>query len=288
MIRYDPKSWISLIFHQNSRQVFKTLLPAQIFSSLFTVGVIYLFQDVLEINVKSTAAVHSLMGIVLGLLLVFRVNSAYDRWWEGRVQWGKLVNDSRSMAMKLRGILSNDPVNKSFFVQFLGLFPETLKEHLRDEPNFESINFTSEEYKSEFISKKHKPNYVVRMMYDKVRELKNEEKIDGYQFLDIQSSLNGMVEVVGSCERIRNTPIPYSYSMFLKKFIFLFLTTLPFGFMAEYGYWTVLIVIFLLYILMGTELIAEEIENPFGDDVNDLPTDDLAKNISQNVSIILE
>ena len=102
MIRYDPKSWISLIFHQNSRQVFKTLLPAQIFSSLFTVGVIYLFQDVLEINVKSTAAVHSLMGIVLGLLLVFRVNSAYDRWWEGRVQWGKLVNDSRSMAMKLR------------------------------------------------------------------------------------------------------------------------------------------------------------------------------------------
>lgn len=288
MIRYDPKSWISLIFHQNSRQVFKTLLPAQIFSSLFTVGVIYLFQDVLEINVKSTAAVHSLMGIVLGLLLVFRVNSAYDRWWEGRVQWGKLVNDSRSMAMKLRGILSNDPVNKSFFVQFLGLFPETLKEHLRDEPNFESINFTSEEYKSEFISKKHKPNYVVRMMYDKVRELKNEEKIDGYQFLDIQSSLNGMVEVVGSCERIRNTPIPYSYSMFLKKFIFLFLTTLPFGFMAEYGYWTVLIVIFLLYILMGTELIAEEIENPFGDDVNDLPTDDLAKNISQNVAIILE
>lgn len=288
MIRYDPKSWISLIFHQNSRQVFRTLLPAQIFSSLFTVAVIYLFQDVLEINVKSTAAVHSLMGIVLGLLLVFRVNSAYDRWWEGRVQWGKLVNDSRSMAMKLRGILSNDPVNKSFFVQFLGLFPETLKEHLRDEPNFESINFTSEEYKSEFISKKHKPNYVVRMMYDKVRELKNEEKIDGYQFLDIQSSLNGMVEVVGSCERIRNTPIPYSYSMFLKKFIFLFLTTLPFGFMAEYGYWTVLIVIFLLYILMGTELIAEEIENPFGDDVNDLPTDDLAKNISQNVAIILE
>ena len=70
-------------------------------------------------------------------------------------------------------------MNKSFFVQFLGLFPETLKEHLRDEPNFESINFTSEEYKSEFISKKHKPNYVVRMMYDKVRELKTRRKNNG-------------------------------------------------------------------------------------------------------------
>jgi len=288
MIRYDPKSWLSIIFHQNSRQIFKTLMPAQFFVSVYTIGVIYLFHEVLELSIQSTTAVHSLLGIVLGLLLVFRVNSAYDRWWEGRVQWGKLVNDSRSMAMKLRGILNDDPKSKSFFVQFLGLFPETLKEHLREEPDFNSIDFESEEYRRVFLSKKHKPNYVVRMMYDKVRELKNEEKIDGFQFLDMQTSLNGMVDVIGSCERIRNTPIPYSYSMFLKKFIFLFLSTLPFGFMGEYGYWTVLIVIFLLYILMGTELIAEEIENPFGTDVNDLPTDELAKNIGNNVSIILE
>ena len=288
MIRYDPKSWVSIILHQNSRQVFKTLVPAQIFVSIYTFGIIYLFTEVLEISVSSTTAVHSLMGIVLGLLLVFRVNSAYDRWWEGRVQWGKLVNDSRSLAMKLRGILGNDQENTSFFIQFLSLFPETLKEHLRDEPDYHTIEFDNQEFQREFLSKKHKPNYVVRMMYDKVRELERMGKIDGFQFLDMQSSLNGMVDVIGSCERIRNTPIPYSYSMFLKKFIFLFLSTLPFGFMGVYGYWTILIVVFMLYVLMGTELIAEEIENPFGKDVNDLPTDDLAKNIGQNVKIILE
>lgn len=264
------------------------LIPAQIFASLYTLGVVYLFREILEIHINSTSSVHSLMGIVLGLMLVFRINSAYDRWWEGRVQWGKLVNDSRSMAMKLRGILRDDPEEKAFFIKFLGLFPETLKEHLREEPDFHSIAIENEEEQAEFVSKKHKPNYVVRMMFDRVRELKTSGKLDGFQFLDIQASLNGMVEVIGSCERIRNTPIPYSYSMFLKKFIFLFLSTLPFGYMSEYGYWSILIVIFLLYILMGTELIAEEIENPFGNDVNDLPTTELAENIKQNVNIILE
>ncbi len=288
MIRYDPKSWVSIIFHKSTRQVFKLLIPAQIFSSLYTFGVIYLMHEVLEIKIPSSTAVHSLLGIVLGLMLVFRINSAYDRWWEGRVQWGQLVNDSRSMAMKLRGILHDDPESKAFFVRFLGLFPETLKEHLKEEPNFENIKIENQEEREEFLLKKHKPNYVVRMMFDRVRMLKIEGKVDGYQFLDIQSSLNGMVDVIGSCERIRDTPIPYSYSMFLKKFIFLFLSTLPFGFMGEYGYWTILVVVFLLYILMGTELIAEEIENPFGNDVNDLPTTELAKNIKQNVNTILE
>jgi putative membrane protein len=264
------------------------LFPAQIFAALYTAVIIYLFLDVFEIHIQSTTAVHSLLGIVLGLLLVFRVNSAYDRWWEGRVQWGKLVNDSRSMAMKLREVLSEYPEYKLFFIRQLGLYAETLKEHLKENPDFEKIAFDDEDNRTKYLAKKHKANFILREMYDKVRELKEKEIIDGFQFLDLQTSLNGLVDVVGSCERIKNTPIPYSYSMFLKKFIFLFLSTLPFGFMGEYGYWTIIIVVFLLYILMGTELIAEEIENPFGDDVNDLPTEELANNIRQNVTIILE
>lgn len=288
MLRYDPKSWFSIILHPYSRQVFKMLFPAQIFLAIYTALAVYIAQDVFELFNRSTTAVHSLLGIVLGLFLVFRVNSAYDRWWEGRVQWGKLVNDSRALALKLRGVLGNDAETKDFFVKHMGLFPRTLKEHLRDEPNFESIEIDDEKLREAYLSKKHKPNFVVRRMYDRIRELKNNGAIDGFQFLDMQTSLNGLVDVVGACERIRNTPIPYSYSMFLKKFIFLFLSTLPFGFMGEYGYWTVVIVVFLLYILMGTELIAEEIENPFGKDVNDLPTDELADKIGQNVEIILE
>lgn len=236
----------------------------------------------------ATTFVHSLLGIVLGLFLVFRVNSAYDRWWEGRVMWGKLVNDSRNFAHKLRSILSRDSEDERlFFLRNISLYAECLKEHLRREPDFESIQIEKNKEKEMFLKSQNKPNYVIGLIYTRVNLLRERSLIDGFQFLDLQNNLNGMVDVLGACERIRDSPIPYSYSMFIKKFIFLFLSTLPFGILGEYGYWTIPIVILLLYILMGTELIAEEIEDPFGTDVNDLPTDELAKKVGTNVSNIL-
>jgi len=162
-----------------------------------------------------------------------------------------------------------------------------LKEHLRKEPDFESIQIEKSEDKEMFLKSHNKPNYVVGLIFTRVNLLKERSLIDGFQFLDLQNSLSGMVDVLGACERIRDSPIPYSYSSFIKKFIFLFLSTLPLGILGEYGYWTIPIVILLLYILMGTELIAEEIEEPFGTDINDLPTAELAEKIRTNVTNIL-
>ncbi len=95
MIQYNPKTWFSLIFHSYSRFVVKTMLPALLFMGLFTASVCVIMLEVFGFNsshFQSTTALHSLLGIVLGLFLVFRTNSAYDRWWEGRKLWGAMVN----------------------------------------------------------------------------------------------------------------------------------------------------------------------------------------------------
>jgi ion channel-forming bestrophin family protein len=97
-----------------------------------------------------------------------------------------------------------------------------------------------------------------------------------------------LTDITGRCERIRNTPIPYSYSMFMKKFISTFMVTLPFAFVTSYHYWTILIVVLILYILLSIELLAEEIEDPFGADINDLPTDELTVKIAKNVADIMK
>jgi putative membrane protein len=240
-------------------------------------------------ELTSTTAVHSLLGIVLGLFLVFRTNSAYDRWWEGRRIWGNLVNDSRNLAMKLNALLTkNDKENRDFFSRMISNYAFALKEHLRRVPEYQDLEFINTNTEELYHKAQNKPNFLLVKIFKRTNKLKEQNVIDGYQYLDIQQNLNGMVDTLGACERIRNTPIPYSYSMFMKKFVFLFLITLPFGFLGEFGYWSVAIVILITYILLGTELIAEEIEDPFGRDVNDLPTDIIAEKIRNDVHAILK
>src|SRR5262245_25131539 len=105
MIYYNPKSWVSLIIHSYSRHAMRSLIPVLIFMGLFSAACCYIILDVLALHEKdfhSTISMHSLLGIVLGLFLVFRTNSAYDRWWEGRRLWGSLVNSTRSLAQKMQ------------------------------------------------------------------------------------------------------------------------------------------------------------------------------------------
>ena len=133
----------------------------------------------------------------------------------------------------------------------------------------------------------HKPNFIAYSIYKKLHAIKNEKRISEEEFLSIDNNLKTFSDIIGACERIRNTPIPYSYSLFLKKFIFLYVITLPLGFVSSFGYYTPAISIFIFYVLVSMEVLAEEIEDPFGKDANDLPTGDLSKKIRANVQEIL-
>jgi len=280
MIEYNPKNWVFLLSHKHSRYVFQQLLPAIIYVGIYTTVVTFIF-NYYKIEYVSTTSVHSIMGIVLGFFLVFRTNGAYDRWWEGRKTWGSLVNNCRNLAMKFSIMVSTNHKYRATIMESLVAFPKTLKEHLRDGLD----SHEAEKFRKllDLGKSSHIPNAIAKKLLRITNELKKEGTIDAEQYRVLDSELRGLTDITGICERIKTTPIPYSYSMFMKQFIFIFIVTLPFAFITAYGYWTIIIVILLLYILLSIELLAEEIEDPFGTDINDLPTDQISEKIETNV-----
>ena len=291
MIKYNPKTWFNLIFHSYSRQVLRTLLPALGFMAAFTAVVCYVILDFMDLkpsDFHSTTVVHSLLGIVLGLFLVFRTNTAYDRWWEGRRLWGALVNSTRNFALKLNAYISKENHDdRAWFACMIPNFIYATKEHLRKGVQFAELEAPDESFIEDLKKIKHRPNKIAAMMYERVNRLYREGAFTGDHLINLDKELKDFIDFMGSCERIRNTPIPYSYTMYIKKFIFIYIITLPFGFISTFGYFTIATVILVSFVLLSVELIAEEIEDPFGRDINDLPTDELAGRIRENVKEIL-
>jgi putative membrane protein len=236
-----------------------------------------------ESHVKNINVMHSLLGFVISLLLAYRTNTAYDRWWEGRRMWGSLVNNSRNLALKL-AVMLNDEHDRTFFKKAIPSYASILNKHLKNEETGLSL-FEGLDLKIDH--EKHRPNQVAKLLFQKTNDLYKSGKISGNQLIVLNSELQSFTDICGACERIKNTPIPYSYSAFIKKFIFFFVMTLPFGFVFTLGYYVIPVVVFIFYVLASLELIAEEIEDPFGNDENDLPTKKISENIKKNIEEIL-
>jgi ion channel-forming bestrophin family protein len=291
MVNYNPKVWFSLVFHAYSRAVMRTLTPVIIFIAFYTTGICYLVLDVFrlhESDFHSTVSMHSLLGIVLGLFLVFRTNSSYDRWWEGRKLWGSFVNNTRNISHKLNAFLDRtDHENRQWFSIMIPNLVYSVKEHLRNGTKLSELQSPDDAFLENIRSVKHIPNRISSMLYTRVNDLYKNKSISGDQLFLIDKELKEFSDILGACERIKNTPIPYSYSMYIKQFIFIYIITLPLGFVTTSGYVTILIVVLVTFVLLSVELIAEEIEDPFGRDINDLPTDELADKIKDNVREII-
>jgi len=259
-----------------------------IYIFLFTLALTY-FELRMEMNTErwgKLLAVYSLIGFVLSLLLVFRTNTAYDRWWEGRKKWGEMVNNTRNLATKI-AVMIDDKPTRDYFARMIGNYAYAVKEHLREGVLFEELELTEEE-RAILENASHVPNIIDKWLYAKLHALKKEGKLTEEEFIVIDINLKSLADILGACERIRNTPIPYSYSIFLKKFIFIYVTTIPLALVGDFGYYSSIIAVFIFYVLVSMEILAEEIEDPFGLDDNDLPTDDLSAKIKMNAEEILD
>lgn len=221
------------------------------------------------------------------MLLVFRINTAYERWWEGRRLWGSLVNNSRSLMAKLHASLAHKASEDlSYLRSAIAIFPSILRDHLRNTsyeiPESEIFPADREEYRHT----NHKPMYVYSQIVQRLERLRSERILSDEQVLFINPELFSLIDITGACERIKNSPIPFSYSLFLKKSLFVYIITMPIPFSAEFGYWAVLAVMVIFYTFASLELVSEEVEEPFGTEANDLPTDELAEKIYGDVMSI--
>lgn len=287
MVSYNPKIWFAYIFRFHKSDSFRKLLPSLLVIALYSGIVAYLEIEYFQLDdtshVKNLFVIHTTLGFVISLLLAYRINSAYDRWWEGRKQWGSLMNSSRNLAIKLSVILK-DEKDMAYFRKLIPGYASILNKHLKDDKTsmqlFENVELAIDLHK-------HRPNQVAKMIFQKINDLYNTQKITGDQLIILNNEFQNFTDICGACERIKNTPIPYSYSAFIKKFIFVFVLTLPYAYTFTLGYYVIPVVAFIFYVLVSIELISEEIEEPFGYDENDLPTTKIAENIKKYVEEIL-
>ncbi len=290
MKAYDTNNWLNaLALHRSD--TFRRLLPWLLLMGVFTaitgwVEVRYLHLGK-ESFVSNLPVMHSLLGFAISMLLVFRTNTAYDRWWEGRKLWGQLVNTSRNLAVKVDAYVPQDATTRSFYARLIPLFAHELRLHLQLEKTRLELDSAPHPEIPDFDRSKHIPTQVAQLLTERTYRLQREGIITGEQLLTLDKELVQFMEICGACERIKNTPIPYSYSSFIKKFIVIYVGTLPFGFAFTLGYLATPVVMFIFYVLASLELIAESIEDPFGKDANDLPMDRLSTMIKGNVEEIL-
>lgn len=290
MLVYNPKKWQLFKFIFSRSDTMRKLWPFMVMATVYALLVAYWEIEILKLNsnswVKNIPTLHNMLSFVISLLLVFRTNTAYDRWWEGRKLWGQLINTSRNLAIKLNSILPQDAIiERNYFKNLISTYSSILKDHLRSE----KVRLSLDEL-SDFTldSEKHIPNQIASHLYKKAYELKQNGVITEHDLWLINQELTQLTDICGGCERIKNTPIPYSYSTFIKIFIVTYLLTLPFGYVFSLGYYVAPMVALIVYVLGSLELIAEEIEDPFGDDANDLPIDKMAQNIAKHIDEILQ
>lgn len=295
MIIYDSKKWsvlFSTIFKTykesyNQQQLVKFAGFAMIYATAITMINMHWLKGKLTIDTMF----FSMLGFVLSLFLVFRLNSAYDRWWEGRKQWGKLINDSRTLALHLHTHIPEDDRRlRKFFVIHISNFAIALQWHLRFDmkTGLERLIYMNTRVTEELEEAKHVPNMIASSMHVKVKEMTNEGMMSEFDKMQIRTILQGLIDVLGACERIKKTPIPFSHSTFIKLFILIYIFILPFGLVPVFEYLTIPAVMVMAFAMMGIEVISEEIEDPFGMEANNLPTGSMSDGIRESVYEILK
>ncbi len=223
---------------------------------------------------------YAALTLVLGWLLVFRTNTAYQRWWEARTLWGSLVNASRNLAIKLC-MLARLPAEERLRAQRLMIeFPDALRCHLRSELDV-GLN---DEVKSLAPGFQHVPQGIVAELYRALGGWKSLGLVDGDELRVIDQELHRYLDICGGCERIQRTPIVKSYRFFARQCVLLFLGTLPWGIAHELGIWTIPMTIITSYFMLGMEVVAEHVEEPFGYDEDDLDLETLCLTIQTSVN----
>jgi putative membrane protein len=225
-----------------------------------------------------------LLGAVIGLLLVFRNNTAYDRWWEARKILGGLVNTSRNFAMQVKTLVHETPdKDRKIFHELLVAFVISLKEHLRNGVKLEDLKLENEELKAQIAQATHKPNRIIQLLLARIRSLYDQQVVTDFQMLKLIENTDELVDILGKCERIHNTPIPMSHNYVLRVCVFVYALVLPFSLIATLGWLSFIAVALIFYFMMSIIIIAEEIEDPFGYDNNDLQVDKIVQNIENNL-----
>jgi putative membrane protein len=283
---YGAIALLGDIRHLGASWTLRRLTRATLVTGIYAVAMSVLIIRLRLEGRQPISGTFSLLGIILSIVLVFRTNTAYDRWWEGCKLWGSIVDNSRNLAIQLDSLIPvGDHETRSSFASLSAGFALALSGHLRGEADPATLVGADPEGEGG-SSPKHVPARIARAIIRRIGEVCQSSTNGGFDLLALEYA-HALIDAAGACERIRKTPIPFSYSVFIKLFILAYAAILPVGLVPEYGYLAVPLVMLIIFALLGLELMASEIEDPFGIDCNDLPTGTIADLIRADAAELL-
>lgn len=269
---------------KRNRMVSQVSVYALLIAGYAVIPAFFESQDNLDFFSDVPADIHAALTLVLGWLLVFRTNTSYSRWWEARTLWGGLVNTIRNLSLKYVDLIDVPEKDLAKTKRILRLFPKALKDHLREGASLED----SELIEDGQTPPKHVPTFLTSMLYSRLRSWKKEGIIDGSQLIVLDEDVRKLMEIVGGCEKIRNTRLARSYRTFARQCVFMYLFSLPWGIVHDFNWWTVPLSAMISYFMLGMEIAAEHTEEPFGDDEDDLDLEGLCRVIEASVDEVFE
>ena len=291
MIEYNAKHWTSHLFDLRNSMFHAIFGRIMVFVGWSVV--VLISHDLIAwhygkdpITIPTT--IHTLVGFALGTLLVFRTNTSYDRFWEGRKLWGGIVNESRNLTRQARVFFKDDPELIRSLTLWTMAWPHSAMHSLRGGIGFGPAG---EELPANEIaearSATHISSHVAERMTAKLLEARDKGLISDVILSHMDQNIQLMIDYLGGCERIKKTPLPFAYMVHIRRALMLYCTTLPFALVNDFGTGAIVGTFLVAYIFFGIEEIGVEIENPFDGDENDLPLEKICETIDNNLRALL-
>lgn len=267
-----PRShWLRMLFVWRG-SVIPHILPQLALIAAVAAAVTVAGGAVFGHKLELTAVPFTLLGITLAIFLGFRNTVSYERYWEARKLWGGLLNDSRSLARQALTVADAAPERQREIVYTLIAFVHALRHQLRgSRPDADLARLLPADAAAALAGARFVPALLLLRLGASLRTLRREGALEPVLLPALEQTLSRLSDVLGGCERIAGTPIPFAYSLLLHRTIYLYSFLLPFALVDAIGPMTTPVVVFIAYTFFGLEALAEEIQDPFGLEQNDLP-----------------
>lgn len=288
MITKKKTNWFRMLFEWNG-SVLPQLLPRLLILFSYSLLIVYFRDDLLKYHLHINPSIFTLFGIALAIFLGFRNTVSYDRFWEGRKLWGSLLNDTRSLARQVHTIVDGEDYEdeRTYFINLLIALVHALKHQLRQtDADNDMKRLLSNSDNNQIKTAVFKSIMILKELGCWVKKAKANGKIDSIIQSSFDVNLNKLSDIIGGCERIASTPIPYTYSILLHRTVYIYCFLLPFGFVESMVWIMPFVVVFITYTFVALEAIADELEEPFGIQPNDLALEAMSEMIENTLAEI--
>jgi len=281
VIPYPRTDWLRFLV--SPRGTFSPGVPVRVLAF----GLIALFFSLLyRANhfVALSVGLHEVAGAVLALLLAFRFNTGYHRFWEGRTLWGAIVNASRSLSRIVETHADISAEERLEFARWVVVFVHATRRSLRAEETFPEIaRLVPEDALAGLVAASHRPMFAAAQLSSRLRRYQREGTLDPMMTQRAEQQVVELVACLGGCERIMKTPTPLGIVLLLQRALVLFLATLPLSLAPGLGLVTPLVTMMVAYLTLMIEALGAELDNPFGHEPNDLPLTRITDTIERNL-----